>query len=419
MYHHVKKLMYTVRVDEPDPAFGNMLLEQFGGANGELAAAMQYSIQGLNCEDMARKDLLMDIGTEELSHLEIVGCLARMHLKPMKTKRDAAEADPLIAIAGGGGVNLFNSMGNPWTADYLKITGELDVDLRSNIAAEARAKIVYERLINFCDDAGTKDALQFLMTREITHMKAFSLALETMGKPPLVIGRIAPTAGLVEQFFNDSTGQGDEGEADVRGPWNEGEGWEFVQAPAFKEAREEVEGPDIVVERSAEGEPEAIKELLADQLRDLLSAEKQLVKALPKMAKAAANEKVALLFDTHLAETETHVERLMESLKLLDANTRAKPCKGMQGLIEEGEEVMAEGKKKVGASADLALIAAAQKLEHYEISAYTSCRNLAQQLRMNDLSLLLGLTLGEEENANQLLDQAARPLFAVVESAEA
>src|SRR5437868_15286879 len=80
MYRHVKKLMFTVRVDEPDPRFGNMLLEQFGGANGELAAAMQYSIQGLNCEDPDRKDLLMDIGTEELSHLEVVGTLARMHL---------------------------------------------------------------------------------------------------------------------------------------------------------------------------------------------------------------------------------------------------------------------------------------------------------------------------------------------------
>ena len=105
----------------------------------------------------------MDIGTEELSHLEIVGTLARMHLKPMKSIREA-EVDPLVAIAGGGGVSLLNSMGNPWTADYLKITGELDVDLRSNIAAEARAKIVYERLINFCQDSGTKDALQFLMT---------------------------------------------------------------------------------------------------------------------------------------------------------------------------------------------------------------------------------------------------------------
>src|SRR5215831_10611784 len=204
MYHHVKQLMYTVRIEQPDPRFGNMLLEQFGGANGELAAAMQYSIQGLNCEDPARKDLLMDIGTEELSHLEVVGNLARLHLKPMKKSRDAAEADPLVAIAGGGGVTLCNSEGNPWTADYLKITGELDVDLRSNIAAEARAKIVYERLINFCDDAGSKDALQFLMTREITHMKAFTRALESLQKPAFSIGRIAPTPGLVDQFFNDS-----------------------------------------------------------------------------------------------------------------------------------------------------------------------------------------------------------------------
>src|ERR1700760_2971641 len=208
MYHHVKQLMYTVRIGIPDPRFGNMLLEQFGGANGELAAAMQYSIQGLNCEDPARKDLLMDIGTEELSHLEVIGTLARMHLKPTAASRAAAEADPLIAICGGGGVDLRNSQGEAWTADYLKITGELDVDLRSNIAAEARAKIVYERLINFTDDSGTQDALQFLMTREITHMKAFMAAFESMGKNPLEVGRIPPTPGLVDQFFNDSTGEG-------------------------------------------------------------------------------------------------------------------------------------------------------------------------------------------------------------------
>ena len=169
---------------------------------------MQYSVQGLNCDDV-REKTLMDIGTEELSHLEIVGTLARLHLKPMKFGRDAAEADPLIAIAGGGGVNLFNSVGNAWTADYLKITGELDVDLRSNIAAEARAKIVYERLINFCRDAGTKDALQFLMTREITHMKAFTPPWKAWANPCFSIGKIAPTPGLVDQYFNDSTGEGD------------------------------------------------------------------------------------------------------------------------------------------------------------------------------------------------------------------
>src|SRR4026207_1387273 len=238
MYHHVKKLMYTVRVDDPDPRFGNMLLEQFGGANGELAAAMQYSIQGLNCDDLERKDLLMDAGPEELSPLEVVGALARLPLKPMKFDREAAESDPLIAIAGGGGVNLFNSQGSAWTADYLKITGELDVDLRSNIAAEARAKIVYERLINFCDDAGTKDALQFLMTREITHRKAFAAALETMNRPPFMIRRIPPTPGLVDQFFNTSTGEGEDGEVDARGPWNEGGEWERVEAPAFHDMRQ-------------------------------------------------------------------------------------------------------------------------------------------------------------------------------------
>src|SRR3954468_5387503 len=340
MYHHVKKLMYTVRVDAPDPAFGNMLLEQFGGANGELAAAMQYSIQGLNCEDPERKDLLMDIGTEELSHLEIVGALARLHLKPVKFDREYAEADPLIAIAGGGGVNLFNSQGNPWTADYLKITGELDVDLRSNIAAEARAKIVYERLINFTTDAGTKDALQFLMTREITHMKAFAAALESMNRPPFMIGKIPPTPGLVDQFFNTSSGQGEDGERDARGPWNQGDDLQLVEAPAFQALAAESSGSDEGVDvrtTSSAGDPEMIEQLLVEQLRDLLHAEGQLVKALPKMVKAARADSLKSAIERHLDETRTHVERLKEAFGLLGVTAKAKPCKGMAGLIEEGQ----------------------------------------------------------------------------------
>ena len=230
MYHHVKKLMYTVNIGEPDPQFGRMLLEQFGGANGELAAAMQYSVQGFNCEDPERKDLLMDIGTEELSHLEVVGALIRMHLKPLKSEREAAEADPLVAIAGGGGVALFDSMGNAWTANYLKVTGDLAVDLRSNIAAEARAKIVYERLISFTQDPGSKQALQFLMTREITHMRAFTAALESMEKPAFSVGIIQPTPGLVDEYFNASTGQSQYGDKDVTGPWNNSNGLHLVQS---------------------------------------------------------------------------------------------------------------------------------------------------------------------------------------------
>jgi Mn-containing catalase len=231
MYHHVKKLMYTVNIDRPDVQFGRMLLEQFGGANGELAAAMQYTIQGWNCvDDLGRRDLLLDIGTEELSHLEVVGALIRMHLAPLKTDREAAEADPLVTIAGGGGVALQDSVGNAWTANYLKVTGELDVDLRSNIAAEARAKIVYERLIDHTDDPGSIDTLQFLMTREITHMKAFTAALESLEKKPFSIGRLKPTPGIVDEYLNTSKGEGSEGDSDMRGPWSSSFGLRPVDA---------------------------------------------------------------------------------------------------------------------------------------------------------------------------------------------
>ena len=413
MYHHVKKLMYTVRVDAPDPAFGNMLLEQFGGANGELAAAMQYSIQGLNCDDLERKDLLMDIGTEELSHLEIVGALARLHLKPMKFDRDSAEADPLIAIAGGGGVNLYNSMGNAWTADYLKITGELDVDLRSNIAAEARAKIVYERLINFTDDAGTKDALQFLMTREITHMKAFTAALESLGKPRFSIGQIPPTPGLVDQFFNDSTGRGEDGESDAQGPWNSGGDWQRVEAPAMAEARAVGGGGPSIDDRTLNtaADPDMMQDLLVEQLADLFNAEGQLVKSLPKMERAANEPRLKQAFADHLVETQQQVERLKEVFVLIGAEAKGKPCKGMEGLLEEGEEVIEEGEQKQSVSADLALIAAAQKVEHYEISAYGTARSLAGQAGLPAASMLLATSLAEEEITDNLLTQIARELM--------
>jgi Mn-containing catalase len=416
MYHHVKKLMYTVRVDEPDPKFGNMLLEQFGGANGELAAAMQYSIQGWNCEDPERKDLLMDIGTEELSHLEVVGTLARMHLKPTKFDRQHAEADPLIAIAGGGGINLFNSQGNPWTADYLKITGELDVDLRSNIAAEARAKIVYERLMHFTTDAGTRDALQFLMTREITHMMAFTAALESMNKPRFMIGKIPPTPGLVSQFFNASTGSGEDGELDARGPWNQSEALQLLDNPALDTlgaaAGDAAEGERIDDRTtSTAGDPEMIEELLVEQLRDLLNAEGQLVKALPKMVQAARSEGLKTAFENHLEETKLQVERLKEVFALVGTPAKGKPCKGMAGLIEEGEEIIEEGQELDDAAADLALIAGAQKIEHYEISAYGTARTMAGQAGLPGVSEVLCKSLAEEEIADNLLTQIARELM--------
>jgi Mn-containing catalase len=215
----------------------------------------------------------------------------------------------------------------------------------------------------------------------------------------------------VNQYFNDSTGEGEHGEIDTTGPWNEGGDLQIVESPAFQGLNGKSDGAHIESEASGESDAEAIRELLVDQMRDLLHAEKQLVKALPKMVEAANTKALGTLFEQHLQETEAQVERLNEGLKLLDAPTRAKTCKGMMGLLEEGDEVMADGKKKDEAGADLALIGAAQKVEHYEIAGYTTARNLAQQLKMPALVQLLQGTLAEEENADQLLNQVARPLM--------
>jgi len=173
------------------------------------------------------------------------------------------------------------------------------------------------------------------------------------------------------------------------------------------------DAPSIHAESSDPTHSEPIQELLVDQLRDILHAEKQLLKALPKMAKAARSAQLQTLLETHLQETEAQVERLNESLRILGAPARATPCKGMAGLVEEGEEVMTEGKKKDDAPADLALIGAGQRIEHYEIAAYTTARNLALQLRLPAIVQLLATSLGEEQNAGQLLDQVAQPLMSV------
>jgi Mn-containing catalase len=162
---------------------------------------------------------------------------------------------------------------------------------------------------------------------------------------------------------------------------------------------------------SSSESPEALEELLVDHLRDLLNAEGQLVKALPKMAQAANAEALQHAFEVHLEETKTHVERLKEVFGLLGAQARGKTCRGMQGLLEEGDEVIQEGEEKDPAAADLALIAAAQKVEHYEISAYGTARALAGQAGLPGVAELLSQTLAEEEVSDNLLTQIGRELM--------
>lgn len=257
MFRHIKDLQFDARVSQPDPRFARILLDQFGGGNGELKAAMQYFVQAFGCRHAYpdQYDLLMDVATEEFSHLEIVGATITMLLNGVNgAVKDAAEGNlvaqmgngsakkndvigmamdnPRFLIESGGGPMVTDSMGEPWTGAFVNANGDLTVDLRSNIGAESRAKIVYERLIQFTDDPHVQDTLRFLMTREIAHFQQFSAALATI-EPNFPPGIMQGDLRFTHTYYNMS-----DGPEDARGPWNKGKGpwpkgeeWEYVEDP--------------------------------------------------------------------------------------------------------------------------------------------------------------------------------------------
>lgn len=256
MFHHVKELQFNARVSRPDPRFAALLLEQFGGANGELKAAMQYFVQSFGARQAYPEhyDVLMDIATEEFSHLEIVGATITMLLDGINGElKNAAEQSPVTRLAegkaakeevmhealthpqflvlSGGGPTLTNSQGVPWTGAYVTSNGDLTVDLRSNMAAESRAKIVYEYLLKFTDDPLVQESLRFLMTREIAHFQMFGAALETI-QPNFPMGIRQGDPRYTHLYFNMSNG------VSARGPWNQGQGpwapgeqWVYIDDP--------------------------------------------------------------------------------------------------------------------------------------------------------------------------------------------
>lgn len=229
-------------MSRPDPAFATLLLEQFGGANGELAAALRYFGQAFGAKHPFpdKYDLLMDIATEEFSHLEIVGATIQMLLKgingDLKNAADSSEimklmngkgakeevihqgtTAPQFLVGSAGGPAYTNSQGVPWTAAYINgdCQGDLSADLRSDIAAETRAKMTYEYLIQFTEDPYVKETLRFLMTREVAHYQMFEAALQTI-KPNFPPGVLQADPAFSNVYFNLSSGN------DFRGPWNEG-----------------------------------------------------------------------------------------------------------------------------------------------------------------------------------------------------
>ncbi len=257
MFYHVKDLQFNARVSKPDPAFATLLLEQFGGANDELAAAMRYFVQAFSARNPFpdKYDLLMDIATEEFSHLEIVGATIQMLLTGINGDlKEAAENSEIMQLLNGkaakesfihqamtapafmvqsaGGPTITNSQGVPWTAAYINgdATGELTADLRSDIAAESRAKMVYEYLLQFTDDPYVKETLRFLITREVAHYQMFEAALNTI-QPNFPPGTLQSDPRYSNLYFNMSGG------TDIRQPWNQGsstqlgETWQYIEDP--------------------------------------------------------------------------------------------------------------------------------------------------------------------------------------------
>lgn len=151
-----------------------------------------------------------------------------------------------------------------------------------------------------------------------------------------------------------------------------------------------------------------LEELFLHHVKDTYDAEKQLAKALPKLAKAATDENLKEAFESHLEETQTQIERLEQIFKMLDKPARGKKCMGMQGLIEEGKEVMEEDSPEP--VMDAGLISAAQKCEHYEIAAYGTMATYAKLLGMTDALKLLKETIAEEKAADQKLSELAKAI---------
>jgi len=222
MFFHRKELIQPVSVGTPDARFGTFLLEQFGGATGELTAALQYWVQSFHVENAGIRDMLQDIAIEEFSHLEMVGKLIAQHTS--KLDQTAVHDAPLFKLKGCG-PHFLDSQGSCWTAAYIQEGGNVVRDLRANISSEAGARQTYEALIKASDDDGTRKVLVHLLTREITHANMFMKALDSMGKLDDPMFGDVPPDDTVKLVFNLSEGE------DVRGPWNEAPDFDYVADP--------------------------------------------------------------------------------------------------------------------------------------------------------------------------------------------
>ena len=194
MYRHTKTLQFQAKPERPDALFAAKLQELVGGQFGEMTVMMQYLWQGWNCRIPGKyKDMILDIGTEEIGHVEmLVTMMARLlEGAPSETQADAAAANPALAavlggqnvqhaIVTGGAAMPTNSQGVPWNGGYIVASGNMLADFRHNVAAEAQSRLQTARVYNMTDDPGVKEMLQFNLARDTYHQQQWLLGIEQL-----------------------------------------------------------------------------------------------------------------------------------------------------------------------------------------------------------------------------------------------
>ncbi|KAA6453932.1 manganese catalase family protein [Bacillus sp. HU-1818] len=252
MFYHIKELQYQAKPSRPDPVYAKKLQEVLGGQFGEISVMMQYLFQGFNCRaDAKYKDLLCDIGTEEIAHVEMLATMISRLLDhaPADVQEDAYKSNPAIAavmsgmnpqhaIVSGLGAMPADSEGYPWNAKYIIASGNLLADFRANLNAESQGRLQVTRLYAMTDDPGVRDMLSFLIARDTYHQNMWYAAIKELEERerdivvPTTFPRELEKREVAYDLFNFS--RGDESS---QGRWAHGEAFDgrgkfrYIPAP--------------------------------------------------------------------------------------------------------------------------------------------------------------------------------------------
>ncbi|MBP1948455.1 manganese catalase family protein [Virgibacillus litoralis] len=250
MFHHIKELQYNAKPSKPDPVYAKKLQEVLGGQYGEMTVMMQYLFQGWNCRgDQKYKDMILDIGTEEIAHVEMITTMIAQLLDGAPAKeQDEAAKDPVVEAALGGmnpqhiivsglGATPTDSTGYPWNSRYTISSGNLLADFRANLNAESQGRLQVVRLYESTTDPGVRDMLSFLIARDTMHQNQWIAAIEELEQnQKAIVPSTFPQENEKQQvsysFMNFSKGEESAQGRWANGPSYDGQGnFEYVANP--------------------------------------------------------------------------------------------------------------------------------------------------------------------------------------------